>query len=457
LDRPARVQEEPMSVTEVQQADAARPIPFAMRDSLHVPRERYYDRGFYELEKEYLWSRVWQMACRLEEIPRTGDWVEYEICDQSILVVRQADASVKAFYNTCPHRATQLLKGVGRAGRGQIVCPFHGWRWNIDGTSSFVYGAKGFAPECVRSDEIRLQECRVETWGGSVWINMDPDARPLQEALSPAASHLDAVGVENMRVWWWKEVVLNANWKIAQEAFFEGWHVMQTHPQLTMGAGTEFPPDVAESLTFENGHSLFRQSADSDYGVNDDADEFIARARVLWEGQDAMTLERDLHVFNSVRSRVAPGDAFAPAAIMALYEYAKGARIPMPPLGEGVRLWGGDVFLFPNYLMLPMYGNSLAYRSRPYNDDPEWCRFEIWSLTTYPEGQEPERALLEGRFASDDAENWGLIPRQDMSNIERQQRGLHARSYRESRLSTDWEQGISNMHQELDRYLGGQP
>lgn len=432
--------------------DGARRVPFAMRDPLHVPRERYYDREFYELEKEYLWPRVWQMACRLEEIPRQGDWVEYEICDQSILVVRQADHAVKAFYNTCPHRGTQLCKGVGRAGAGQIVCPFHGWRWNLDGTNSLVYGAEGFDPECLRPDDIRLRECRVDTWGACVWINMDPDARPLQEALSPAAAHLDAVGVENMRVWWWKEVILNANWKVAQEAFVEAYHVMQTHPQLTMGAGLDYSPDTAEYFTFENGHALFRGRGSAATGGL--ADEFIERHRLLWEGQDAMTLERDLHVFAGIRDKVSPDEQFGPAAIAALYEYAKGARIPMPPPGEGIRLWGGDVFLFPNYLMLPMYGNSLVYRSRPYNDDPEWCRFEIWSLTTYPEGHEPGRARLDGRFAFDDIENWGLIPRQDMGNIERQQRGLHARSYRASRLATEWERAISNMHEELDRYLG---
>ena len=66
---------------------------------------------------------------------------------------------------------------------------------------------------------------------------MDLDAPPLMEALSPVAELLDGVGVGNMRVKWWKKVILNANWKMAQEAFFEGYHVMQTHPQLLMGGG----------------------------------------------------------------------------------------------------------------------------------------------------------------------------------------------------------------------------
>ena len=108
------------------------------------------------MEVDLLWSRVWQMACRLEEIPEPGDFVEYEICDQSIIVVRQADRSIKAFHNACRHRATQLANGSGRLGGGQIVCPFHGWRWNLDGTNSLVYGQEAFAPECVRGALRRL-------------------------------------------------------------------------------------------------------------------------------------------------------------------------------------------------------------------------------------------------------------------------------------------------------------
>jgi len=66
-----------MAIVEDRRSSARQQVPFAMTSPLHVPRERYYDREFYELEKQYLWPRVWQMACRLEEIPRPGDWVEY--------------------------------------------------------------------------------------------------------------------------------------------------------------------------------------------------------------------------------------------------------------------------------------------------------------------------------------------------------------------------------------------
>ena len=182
------------------------------------------------------------------------------------------------------------------------------------------------------------------------------------------------------------------------------------------------------------------------------ADVFIEAARVLWEGQDAMTLERDLRVFEGIRHKVPPEQDFAQAAIGALFDYAAGAGIPMPG-PEAIRYWGGEVFCFPNFFVLPQFGNALSYRIRPHDDDPECCRFEVWSLTTYPEGQELGRARLKGRYDKEDDANWGLIPRQDFSNIERQQRGLHQQSFRELRLASEWECGISNMHEELDRYL----
>ncbi|MET1002517.1 MAG: Rieske 2Fe-2S domain-containing protein, partial [Acidimicrobiia bacterium] len=64
-------------------------------------KERYYDAGFFAMEAELLWPRVWQMACRLEEIPQPYDFVEYEILDQSIIVLRTYDMGVRAFQNSC--------------------------------------------------------------------------------------------------------------------------------------------------------------------------------------------------------------------------------------------------------------------------------------------------------------------------------------------------------------------
>lgn len=442
-------------------------VPFAMTGYDFVPRERYYDRGFYELEKTHLWSKSWQMAARLEEIPHPGDFVEYEVAGASVLIVRQKDGGVKALHNACRHRATELAKGCGRLPGGQLVCPFHGWRWNLDGSPSYVFMEESFSQATRDPADLRLGEAKAEVWAGMVWINFDASAPALDECLGVTKELLDGVGVGNMRVKWWKQVVLNANWKMAQEAFFEAYHVMQTHPQLLMGGGEE----VGEAMTrlveysiFKGGHARFQSSAaeNKEYLETGDSDPeteamiFIESARLLAQGQDAMTLDRDIQIFEGLRRKVADkaiDGEFSRAAIGALYEYAAEAGIPMPELGPQLKLWGGDVFIFPNFLMLPMYGNCLSYRARPYEDDPEKVLFDVWSLTTYPEGQEPDQAELMGVFDKDDVEHWGLIPRQDFGNIERQQRGLHSANYRASRLSAVYEKSIANMHHELDRYI----
>lgn len=431
-------------------------VPHAMTTPNRVPRERYYDRRFFELEKERLWNRTWQMACRLQELPKANDFVEYEICDQSVLLVRQGDQSVKGFFNVCPHRATQLAKGAGAFPGGQITCPFHGWRWHSNGASSFIYGEHGFAPECVQPEEIALRECKVEIWGDSVWVNLDANAGPLADSIGPAAAQLEGVAIGNWRVKWWQETILNANWKMAQEAFMEGWHVMRTHPQLTLGAGEATPPDSLRYDVYPNGHCSFESTVLGRDFFNFDV--MLASSQLLADGLDAMAIDRDMKVLEGIRHKIKPGNSIRGAVAREMRAYNEGAGIPMPAGIEDKPLWwSGMVFLFPNIFYLPMYGNSLAYRIRPHGDDPEQCRFEVWSLTTWPDSYPLQRATLKGRFDKDDAQNWPLIPIQDFSNIERQQKGLHVLGYQGHRLATVWEAGIANMHRELDRRLARQP
>jgi phenylpropionate dioxygenase-like ring-hydroxylating dioxygenase large terminal subunit len=434
-------------------------VPYAMDDSNYVPKERYYDRAFFELEKQHLWPRTWQMAARLEEIPEPGDYTEYEVAGNSILIVRQQDGSVKALHNACRHRATELAKGCGRMAGGQIVCPFHGWRWNIDGSNAFVFMDDEFDPVNLKPEALRLRECLVEVWGGMVWINLDPEAVPFTEALAPLIPMFDALAIENMRVKWWKQIILKANWKLTMEAFHEGYHGYQTHPQLLTGRGMSFETAVKiikemEYLNLSGGHSrsYSRYLDPAEYNLN--GDDFIESNRLLATGQDAMALEKDVQIFEGLRNKIGVDDPkFSEKAIQALYDYAEGAGIPMPPLSEHMQQWGGVVFLFPNYFILPQFGNALVYRMRPHDDDPEQCLFDVWSLTTYPRGQEPGRAELLGLFDKDDKEHWGLIPRQDFSNIERQQRGLHSQSFEHMRLSPRQEKTILHLHQELDRVI----
>jgi phenylpropionate dioxygenase-like ring-hydroxylating dioxygenase large terminal subunit len=425
-----------------------------------VAAERYYDPAFAALENERLWPRAWQMACRLEEIPSPGDYVEYTVADQSVLLVRVADDEVKAYLNACRHRATQLATGAGTFDRGRIICPFHGWSWNLAGENTFVYGAHAFDPALLTPDELCLREARVEIWAACAWINLDPAAPPLLEALDPMPGLLDPLGVGDMRVDWWKAVVLPANWKMAQEAFLEGYHVPQTHPQLTLGHPEQYDPDSLVYAVHPNGHSSFqlRPNAQAKKGAQvgvSEMDAIIESVHLLNSGLEAMTLDREVHIIESMRHRPVPeGSTFGAELVKALYTYAAGAGIPLPPPDPAaLARWGGMFFLFPNYFILPQYGNALVYRVRPHGSDPESCLFELWSLTIPATGEQTPRAVRQGPFAPDDADHWPRIPLQDFSNIGRQQRGVHSRGFDGLRLSRTYEGGIVNMHRQLDRYL----
>ncbi len=432
----------------------------AITDPSRIPGPRYYDRTFFDAEREHLWTQAWQMACRLEDIPEVGDYVEYTIVEHSIIVVRNGPepGDVAAFHNACPHRATQLAMGSGCFRGRQVVCPFHGWRWNLDGSSSFVYGAETFAPECVTDTALALRPCRVDTWAGCVFVNMDPNARPLRDALDPMPSLLDPLGIADMEVRWWKAVRLRANWKMAQEAFLEGYHVMQTHPQLTHGRPDEYPHTGLDYVSHPNGHSHFTSRPGSMAGIDPDnvVGSSIDAMRILWETLDAMTLAHDVRVAESLRDEVTDPAEFGQAFMSSLFADYAGRGTPLPILEpDAYTRWGGVFFMFPNFFVLPQFGNALIYRSRPDGLDPEGCYFELWSVTLKAPHEPRQRAELDGVFDKEDAEAWPLIPRQDFSNIERQQRGLHAFGYEATRMSLEYEQGIVNMHRELDRYLTG--
>src|SRR3546814_19441739 len=94
-----------------------------MQQPDRAPKERYYDPDFFQLEAEQLWPRIWQMACRLEEIPEPGDFVEYEILNQSNNVQRGDDIEGRALQNACRPRGVTVVDGSGSGER--FTCPFH--------------------------------------------------------------------------------------------------------------------------------------------------------------------------------------------------------------------------------------------------------------------------------------------------------------------------------------------
>jgi phenylpropionate dioxygenase-like ring-hydroxylating dioxygenase large terminal subunit len=436
-------------------------VPYAMSRPDRVPARRYYDPDFYAMETELFWPRVWQMAARLAEIPHPGDFAEYQILDKSILVVRQADGGVKALHNACRHRGVQLARGRGNISNG-LVCPFHSWCYGPDGTNTFVYQPDAFADSNRQPEHVNLKECRVDTWGGCAFINLDPDAPPLRDCLEPFATWGDAWQADSLYPEWWLSCRLPANWKTAMEAFMEGYHAMQTHPQL-------FPGGFAKAYREANEGRI--DAARFAKLLNGGSDEFepklflqrqLEYLRALSAGMGGMVHETDLRLAESLTDMPLPDD-FAEASkawtttlnrTVTTWHRERGAVCPDLNALDEQGVTHATTYCFPNYFMGPMFSSAASYRIRPLG--PEECLFDLWSLTRYPEGQAPPAPPPPEPMAPDDA-RWPKVPSQDFSNIPRQQKGLHAGGFDFMTLAHRMEGMIGNYQRLVDGFLAGLP
>jgi phenylpropionate dioxygenase-like ring-hydroxylating dioxygenase large terminal subunit len=429
-----------------------RNIPFKITNPQRIPAKRYYDEAFFKLEAEHLWTHVWQMACRLEEIPEIGDWVEYEILDQSVIVVNTKNG-VKAFQNACRHRGVRLAMGHGNCKTEGLICPFHGWRWNMEGINTFVFGRHVFDEANLEKVELNLIPCRVEIWGGCAFINFDENAASLLECLKPAAEKLDPRNVDKLKLEWWVSSILPANWKTAMEAFMEGYHVMRTHPQLY-----STPPWKEPRYGFDTGSGM-QVGLQSGREVVENA---VHHLELLSIGMDGMVHARDVEIATELLETELqlpeePGAALGTFFYRLNDEIMKRGRargVPVPDLNELMRNNPAPAvqFIFPNYFLLPQFGNMAGYRIRPLT--AETCLFELFSLTLYPEDEKRERPIAPSPMPHD-GPDYPPIPAQDYSNIPRQQLGLHSKSFEYMRLSHEIEGLISNYNRVIDGFLEG--
>jgi nitrite reductase/ring-hydroxylating ferredoxin subunit len=198
-----------------------------------IPAYFYFSPEIAELENQRIWRRTWQFACRTEVIPNVGDTEVYEVAGVSVLIVRTTQDEIRAYYNACLHRGRRLREEGGPT--RELQCPFHGFCWSLDGELKRVPAAWDFPH--VTPERFRLPQVRCDTWGGFVFVNLDPDAEPLLDYLGELPRQLDQWAFSDRFTEAHVAKVLPCNWKVAQEAFMESFHVVTTHPQLLQGIG----------------------------------------------------------------------------------------------------------------------------------------------------------------------------------------------------------------------------
>lgn len=205
----------------------AKSIATPIEEARGLPPETYLSQEFYELELEYLFRRDWICIGREEEAAKPGDFFTFELAGEPLLIVRGRDGALRALSNVCRHRYMQVALDRGSASR--LVCPYHGWTYNTDGS---LIGAPNMAESRILDrGSCRLPEIPLETWLGFIFVNLDRNADPLAPRLRELGERLAPYGIESMRISAMYDQVWEGNWKLTMENNAEAYHHRTLHPE----------------------------------------------------------------------------------------------------------------------------------------------------------------------------------------------------------------------------------
>jgi phenylpropionate dioxygenase-like ring-hydroxylating dioxygenase large terminal subunit len=434
-----------------------RPVPPALRESTNtflgsgpLSVERYLSRDFHELEKRHLWPRVWQSLCRETEIANAGDFYVHDIVDESVLVVRTASGDIRAYPNACLHRGRQLKEGSasGLGTSPDITCPFHGFRWSLNGQFQGAPCQWDFPH--IDAEQFDLPSLRVDTWGGWVFVNIDGMAPPLREYLGVMVEHFERWAPQECYKALHIKKVLRCNWKLAHEAFIESYHTMATHPQLLPYTG----------------------DSNSQYDCfNDHVSRTITPMGVVSPHAAGTTQEQSVHQWLNVYGVAAEeGLPDVPVGMSAreflgemnIRRFSKMYEQDLAPIATHSEVLDAILYsIFPNFAPWAGFRPNVTYRFLPYDDSHEMCTMEIMLLMRYPKSQPRPRDASVLFVPADQtlAQTPGIEPGlarvfdQDFSNLPFVHKGLHSLQRGHVQLANYQEVRIRHFHLTLDNYL----
>ena len=416
-----------------------------------ITGERYYCREFMTREWDGMWSKVWHLGCREQELPLAGDYVVHDLRNESVVMVRQADGGVRAFYNSCRHRGNRLVWAPWGGGDG-FSCSYHGWRYGIDGVLAHVQDPDDFegGNPC---GTLALVELSCERWGGMVWWAMEPSTT-LAEFLDPIPALLDHRRMQDMVRVIWRTFDVDANWKFASDNFNESYHLPTVHPELSATVDEDY-----RNTTFEmypNGHN-----------------------RMIEQGQPSLRSPEPNEV-------CPPWDAMLKSWDLDPASFAGRSREGRAALQKAKRTLGpargydhfealsdGELTdyyhhtLFPNVTITATGEGVNLFRTEPHATDPERCTFDFWWLVPRVDGvttvdticgprplEEATREHITYGSGAEIPDMAGSFLTQDLGIAVGQQRGFHSRGYTDAHLCGQ-ESRVRRFHEVLNDYIAG--
>lgn len=415
-----------------------------------ITAERYVSADYFKREWRQMWTRTWQIGGVSYQAAEPGDYLVADLGLESVVIVRQDDGRLRAFYNVCPHRGMRLLAGPdGFAPR--ITCPYHGWQYDREGVVVSVPHADDF-PQGNPCGAVRLAEVRCEELFGFVWFNLDEHASSLTEYLGPTVvAEIGGYQIQNMVRVLNMTAEADCNWKIITDNFNEAYHVQTLHPELI-----PYIESDARGCQFDllaNGHNRgwFPSYRPAGMFTGESVAEPLVSLMKEW-GLDASQY-RGKEAFARIRLDVLAQKRKL-AAERGFDHYAH---------LQDYQLTDYVIYnLFPNTVITVGPDGVQLLRPRPHATDPAKCYFDHWWLVPRIRGRSftPSPAGGPDLPVEDAPQEWvrygekslGVTADQDLSIAAVQQRSLSSAGFGSFYLSSQ-ERRVQRFHEVLDSYL----
>ncbi len=425
-----------------------------------IPGSRYTSKEFAEQEWEQMWTKAWLLLGRESELPNYGDWQMEEVGPESIIMVRQEDGSVKAFYNVCQHRGNPLVdEEKGSAKR--FVCRYHSWAFMPDGSLNFAPDRHDF-PQGDPCDHVRLAELRCDTFAGFVWVNMDPDCISLKEYLGPIWEDWQRWEIQNWRRYVGLTTELPCNWKVVLDNFNESYHVPTVHLGATIKTNRR---KVFSNVNTNVDETLFDMSEEGQNRMIMEGGYAAGQTDKMGNIMEPMASELRFWNMDPADFKGRPEDTRLALQKAKREQGPKRGYTHYDNLPDAALTDAFHYTLFPNFAVSVWADGFHFLRARPHpNGDPQQCVFDNWWYCSQPEGEKAPVSTQIGPLPRNHPDehikfkygerSMGKTIDEDMAVFIMQQRGFRSRGFKGVYLAQQ-ENRVSRYHELIDDYIEG--
>ena len=399
-----------------------------------IPKERYTSTDYMALEWKHMWSKVWLLGGLECDLAEPGDYICTEIGRESVILVRQENGDVRAFFNVCMHRGNRLVdEGMDQV--DSFKCGYHGWEYGLNGRFTNIPDKELFPQGAPCAGLVELP-CKV--WNSLVWFSLDKDVMPFEQYMAPLINHFEPYHFERMTLTRDLTVEWDCNWKASVDAFNETYHVAATHPQLLW-----YLNEMDVQIDCYDRHSRYLVP----FGMTSP---HIKRIPEIPPPLKFMLTEAGL----DPASYQGPVDGIRKAVQQQIRTHAASEGRDYSQLNDDQLTDDYNYLVFPNLTFNTHADHLMLFRHRPHPTDPNKMFFDTWTLTYIVDEEEIPAFRPRHKHYKSGEKYLGMVIEQDGGNLPRVQQGMNSAAYDGLWLG-DLEVRLRHFHKTMTDYIDG--